>query len=275
MPSTRTGPARHRGRDAGGWQRRAAVVVAVLGALLATSCAGKSPPPAPGPSIGQQEDATLPASVRDTVLLAADGQRVALATLTGEVVVISDMMTLCQETCPLDTANVVAAARDVQQAGLADKVAFLSVTIDPERDTVSRLAAYQKLYAPYPSDWYTVTGSTAGLQGLWSTLGVYIQKVPDTPPAPRDWMTGKPLTYDLTHSDEIYFLDTAGRERFILDGAPHVAAGAPVPAKIQDFMDATGKTNLAHPDATAWTLHDALGVIAWLTGHRIPESGNT
>ena len=56
---------------------------------------------------------------------------------------ISDVMTLCQESCPLDTANVVAAARPVERAGLDSKVVFLSITIDPGRDTVAQLAAYR------------------------------------------------------------------------------------------------------------------------------------
>jgi protein SCO1/2 len=243
-------------------------------ALVASACSGR-PPAAPGPSVAQEVDATLPASVRDAVLVAANGQRVALSTITGKVVVISDMMTLCQETCPLDTANVVAAARDVQRAGLADEVAFLSITIDPDRDTVNRLAAYQNLYAPNPTDWFALTATQASLHNLWSTLGVYIQKVPDMPPAPRDWLTGKPLTYDLTHSDEVFFIGKNGYERFILDGAPHVAPGAPVPTQIRDFMDANGKTNLAHPDPLAWTLTDELNAISWLVGRRIPaDSGN-
>ncbi len=255
-------------------QRRAPLVLALLAVLLASSCAEGSRPAAPGPSVGQELDAALPASVSDTTLVAANGRRLALAALKGKIVVVSDMMTLCQETCPLDTANVVAAARAVQSAGLADKIAFLSITIDPQRDTVARLAAYRKLYAPDPPGWYALTGSTTALRSFWSALGVFIQKVPDTPPAPRDWLTGKPLTYDLNHSDEIFCIDGTGHERFVLDGAPHVAPGAPVPAKILQFMDATGKSNLDSPDPQAWTLDDALRVLSWLVGRRIPDSGH-
>ena len=53
----------------------------------------------------------------------------------GKIVVLSDMMTLCQESCPLDTANVVAAARSIEKAGLGDRIQFVSLTIDPGRDT--------------------------------------------------------------------------------------------------------------------------------------------
>ena len=85
-------------------------------------------------------------------------------------------MTLCQETCPLDTANLVAAADAAQAAGLGDKIAFLSVTIDPARDTVAQLAAYRKLYTPAPADWIVATGSAGQLSVFWNDLGVFIQK---------------------------------------------------------------------------------------------------
>jgi hypothetical protein len=87
--------------------------------------------------------------------------------------------------------------------------------------------------------------------------------------APRDWLTGKPLTYDLTHSDEVFFIDQHGHERFVLEGVPHVAAGAPLPATLKKFLDDTGHKNLTHPDAEAWTLPQELQVLSWLVGQRI------
>lgn len=243
--------------------------IAVASAALLSGCASSAHgTSAPGASVGQQSDATLPAAVMDATLITAT-QRLDLAELAGKVVVISDMMTLCQETCPLDTANVVAAARAAQRAGLSSKIVFLSVTIDPQRDTVPRLAAYQRLFAPAPADWLVATGAPTQLAAFWKSLGVFIQKVPDTPPAPKDWLTGKPLTYDLTHSDEVFFLDAHGRERFLLEGAPHVPAGTSIPRTLLQFMDATGRANLTRPNAQAWTLPQELQVLSWLTGHRI------
>jgi protein SCO1/2 len=242
-------------------------------AVLLTGCSGPggagAAPGAPGPSVGQQLKTALPAPVRRLPLTTSTGERVDLAQYTGTVVVISDMMTLCQETCPLDTANIVAAARAVQRAGLADRVTFLSITIDPTRDTVSRLAAFRRLYRPAPSDWQLATGTPATLTALWRALGVFIKKVPDTAPAPKDWLTGKPLSYDLTHSDEVFFIDGHGRERFLLEGAPHVAPGAPIPAKLRHFLDAKGRANVTHPDPQAWTLPQELQVLSWLTGLRV------
>jgi protein SCO1/2 len=229
---------------------------------------------APGASVGQRIDAALPGAVTAPVLVASTGRRVSLASLSGRVLVVSDMMTLCQETCPLDTANVVAAAQAVERAGLGSKVEFLSISIDPRRDTPERLAAYRKLYAPAPADWLVATGTSAQLASLWKALGVYIQRVPDTPPAPRDWLTGTPLTYDLTHSDEVFFIDRRGHERFVLDGPPHVSSGAPIPARLKKFLDGDGRQNLTHPNTHAWTLPQELQVLSWLLGHRIPAGSN-
>lgn len=219
--------------------------------------------------MGQRADATLPATISQTRLVTSTGKPFDLADLRGKVVVVSDMMTLCQETCPLDTANVVAAARAAEQDGDGQRVQFVSVTIDPGRDTVSRLAAYRDLYRPAPADWTVATGSKATLARFWHTLGVYIHRVRDTAPVPRDWLTHRPLTYDLTHSDEVFFLGTNGNERFLLEGAPHVARGAPIPDRIRSFMDAAGRRNITHPDRLAWTLPQELDVLSWLLNKRI------
>lgn len=249
------------------WVSSLLAPVVLLG-VCACGGAGSTPPP-PGPSVGQQLHAELPASVRMASLRDSSGRRVSLESLRGKVVVLSDLLTLCQETCPLDTANVVAAGRKVEASGLGKRVVFLSVTVDPQRDTQHRLAAYRRLYNPAPHDWLTLTGSPATLHTFWKRLGVFVKRVPDKPPAPHDWLTGKPLHYDVTHSDAVFFLDQSGRLRFLLTGSPHVAAGAPIPPELRRLLNDKGHRNLTHPDARAWTLQQELSVISWLVGHRV------
>lgn len=252
--------------------RRSLTLGLVCAAAVALVAGCGSDPPPPPASAGETFRAPLPAGIRAATFVAADGRRIALGSLTGKVVVISDMMTLCQESCPLDTANVVAGARAAERAGLGDRVEFLSITIDPDRDTPAQLAAYRGLYAPAPANWMLLTGSDTSIAALWKALGVYIEKVPDTPPAPKSWLTGQPLTYDLTHSDDVFFLDRHGVDRFVLDGVPHVAPGAPLPGRLVGFMDAQGHANLSHPQPGAWTLQQELQAVSWLAGRQIPAS---
>ena len=67
----------------------------------------------------------------------------------------------------------------------------------------------------------------------------------------------------------MFFIDAHHRERFLLEGAPHLAAGTSIPPALARFMDATGHRNITHPDPLAWTLPQELDVLSWLTQHRI------
>jgi protein SCO1/2 len=230
--------------------------------------------PAPSQGVGQQLDLPLPAPISRTPVIAWNGRHLDLAAFRGKVLVLSVMMTLCQEECPLDTANVVAGARAVERAGLGKKVEFASITIDPARDTPARLRAYRRLYAPVPADWTLLTGTQTALSKLWTSLGVYVHKVPEQKPAAHDWLTGKPLTYDLTHSDQVFFIDGRGHLRFFLEGVPHVALGAPIPPQLRQFMSSNGKRNLDHPPSGAWGVPQELEVLSWLTNHQIPDSAH-
>ncbi len=209
----------------------------------------------------------LSAPVEQLRLTDASGRAVSLAALKGKIVVLSDMLTLCQGTCPIDTANVVGTARRVSSAGLGGDVAFLSVTVDPDRDLAARLAAYRRQYAPAPSDWYVLTGSPREINLFWDTLGVFRKREPDPQPGPKDWLTGRRLTYDVTHSDEVFFFDRTGRERFLLQGLPHISPGSPVPPVLKKFIAAgdEGPTSSPH----GWSTDQAVQVLAWLLNKKI------
>lgn len=103
-----------------------------MAVTLAGCGSARADVPAPGPMVGTPLDVSLPASVLRVPLVSSTGAHGAALELHRQGAGVSDVMTLCQETCPLDTANVVAAARDVEQAGLGDKVEFVSITVDPQ-----------------------------------------------------------------------------------------------------------------------------------------------
>lgn len=248
---------------------------AVLGGLLALSVvaavAGCSSGPRRTPRavtsgssltrIGTPLNSAVPQSIRDLSFTSSSGARVRLADLTGRVVVLSDVMTLCQETCPIDTATVVQTARAEAHPTSGRSPVFVSLTVDPARDTTTQLRAYRNLFSNPPTDWQAWTGSAKNVNALWDYFGVWRQRVADGPgPAPHNWRTGAALTYDVQHSDEVFFLDAAGHERFVLEGAPYARAGS-VPKALLAFMDADGKKNLAAPAPTAWTEAQAEAVL--------------
>jgi protein SCO1/2 len=216
-------------------------------------------------------DIALPPNIVNLPLLDPSGRAEPLSAFKGKVIVVSDVMTLCQETCPLDTANLVQAARAVEKAGLGDQVEFLSVTIDPQRDTPAQLAAYRQLFAPPPADWATLTGAPDNLAALWKNFGVWSQKVPESNPPAKNWRTGETLTYDLDHSDDVFFIDQNLHEQTLLDGPAHVVQGTQLPSALQSYLSDTGHQNLEHPSADAWTTQQVLQIVSGLVHHSIPQ----
>lgn len=229
----------------------------------------------PGSGVGTTMDDALPAGIAHLPLVDQDGHATDLAAFRGRILMISDTMTLCQETCPLDTADLVQTARDLDADGLAGKVEFLTITIDPTRDTPAQLAAYRNLYKPTPANWEALTGSPQAVAALWKYFGVYIEKVPEASPPSVNWRTGRKLTYDLDHSDEIFFVDAAGTERFLIEGMGHVAAGTAVPETMRRYLDSQGLANLAAPASSGWTVPQALQTLAWLTQRPVPQASSS
>jgi protein SCO1/2 len=155
----------------------------------------------------------------------------------------------------------------VRASGLADRVRFVEMTVDPSRDTPARLAAYRRLVGA-PANWLLLTGSSDTISSIWQYFGIWYQKVPEDTPAGVDWLTGKPLSYDITHEDALIYLDAGGQERFLVVGSPN-ATGSPVAPALRQFLSSQGRDDLAHPDASTWTASEALTPLAWLAGKPI------
>ncbi len=250
--------------------------VALLVTAVALSGCGASSPSsaAPDAGVGTALDRTLPAAIESLPLRDSSGHPITLRSYRGRTVVISDSMTLCSEDCPLDTANIVAAARTADAAGLTKKVEFLTVTVDPQRDDSRHLTAYRKLYDPAHRlpNWQLLTGSQAQITRLWKYFGVYWHRVPQGNPPPRDWLTGRPLTYDVQHADEVLLVDPSGHWRFVISGHAHVPVARAVPARMRGFLSVQGHQHLNRPGAATWTPGDVERAVGWVAGVRLPSS---
>lgn len=250
------------------------LVAGTLGAALVLAACGSSHAPAAPTGAGTVVDRPVPAGISSLPLRDADGHRVTLADFRGKTVVVSDSMTLCSEDCPLDTANVVAAATAADRAGLADKVEFLTITVDPARDDPRHLTAYRRLYDPHQQlpNWQLLTGSRADITRLWKYLGVYWERVAEGSPPDHDWLTGKPLTYDIAHADEVLMFAPSGAERYVISGHAHVPGGAGLPGTLRAFLSPEGRRHLLRPGAATWTPSDVLAGVSWLTGQPVAAS---
>jgi protein SCO1/2 len=184
------------------------------------------------------------------------------------VVVLAPFLSLCQDECPLITAAYISLQHDVQAAGLSGRVAFVEATVDPVRDSVSRLAAYQKEFG---AAWDLWTGSPADIAAFWKPFGVSYQSVPEEQPAKTDWWTGQPLTYDVDHTDGFILIDANGHERFVDASAPDIPHLSP---KLKALLNAGGVQDLSHPQPTSWTTADVLTALSWVLGTDVPASGS-
>jgi protein SCO1/2 len=243
-------------------------------ALLAAGCGGTSASSAgngsasdgsagPGTTINNP----VPRAVRRLSLTNQRGQRVDMASWPGKTVMLVPFLTLCQDVCPLITGNLLQVEQALRADHAASKVQIVELTVDPQRDTPARLAAYAKLTH---SDWQLVTTPPAELTRLAKFFGFSYQKVPEGSRDARDWWTGKQLTYDVDHTDNYFVIDPAGVERVVQNAAPNYHGQ--LNPKLYKFLNALGRQHLNHPPQPDWTPTDALHALAISVGKPLPSA---
>ena len=111
----------------------------------------------------------------DFALTNKDGARVALSELRGRVVAITFMYASCADTCPLLTAKM---ARLQARLGpdFGPRVFFVSITVDPGRDTPEVLKRYAEAHGATTAGWAFVTGSPDEIPAVARRYGVYYRK---------------------------------------------------------------------------------------------------
>ena len=245
-----------------------AQVVGVLTVALSLVACSSATPSAtstvPKPTDGTVFDRAVPESTAAIPLVDQAGRTVTLASLRGKTVVLVDFLSLCQEVCPLTSANVREVSQALDAAHLSGDVQILEATVDPQRDTPQRLAAYQKLFGARDG-WSFVTGSATDVAALWKFFGVAYERTPTTAtPQPKDWLTGAPLTYDVDHQDVAVVIGPDGHERWLIDGTPKVSGPSAVPAPLQSFLNDDGHANETAPADPTWTPADVVSAVQYV-----------
>ncbi len=114
-------------------------------------------------------------------LTAQDGRTVALAELRGKVVVVDFIFTSCIDECPLQTEKL-ASLQPALGSAFGPRVAFVSISIDPEHDTPQVLAAYAARHHAKPQGWSFLTGRPEQIRTISRSYGVVSMR--DRPGAP-------------------------------------------------------------------------------------------
>jgi len=157
-----------------------------------------------------------PRELEDFALLDQSGKPFTLENFQGHWSLVFFGYTACPDVCPntlyqLQQARQLMLAEDTSEKGAADIPQVYLVTVDPERDTPQKLAAYLGYFDPAFAG---LTGTPDQLQALASQLGIAFFVEPHTPDK---------LQYTVDHGASVLLLDPLGRYYAVLP-APHDAA---------------------------------------------------
>jgi protein SCO1/2 len=114
----------------------------------------------------------------DFALTSQDGGEVRLESLRGKVVAVTFIYTSCPDVCPMLT-DKMARVQDELGADFGSKVAFLSISVDPEHDTPAVLKEYAEALGANLAGWSFLTGEPAAIREVAHRYGVAVGKAAD------------------------------------------------------------------------------------------------
>jgi protein SCO1/2 len=173
-------------------------VVAVIAGVLATALIPGLRP------WGHTYAGTLidpPHSVEDFTLTDQHGRAFRLSDEHNRLALIYFGYTYCPDVCPMTLADMVRVKQLLQEK--ADDVAFVMITVDPERDTPQILGRRLAVFDP---SFVGLAGEKAALQRVWNDFGVYVE---------REETKGSAAGYLMAHSASLYLVDQQRRLRLI------------------------------------------------------------
>jgi protein SCO1/2 len=148
---------------------RVAAALSLLALALLTLSAREGSGGQPLPVIGPAPPFTLTSQ---------DNKPVSLADFRGKVVALTFIYTGCPDICPLLTQKMVD-VQDVLGDKFGAKIAFISISFDPERDTPEVLKDYAQFWGAKPEGWSFLTGSLEAVRDVTRRYGVFFAKKED------------------------------------------------------------------------------------------------
>jgi protein SCO1/2 len=139
--------------------------------------------------------------ISDYSLINSYGDSYGSKDLRGRVYVINFIFTSCGSICP----NLMKKTQVVQKRlrGLGSRVAIITVTVDPENDTVGVLNKYSKKYRANPRVWKFLTGKKSKINNL----------ILNELKLPVSEDTGSNDVMDIVHSERFVLVGQEGHVR--------------------------------------------------------------
>jgi protein SCO1/2 len=113
----------------------------------------------------------------DFALTSQDGAPVALRDLRGKIVAVTFIYTACADACPLLTEKM-AQVQDALGADFGARIAFVSISVDPWRDTPAVLKQYAENHGAHLTGWSFLTGEPAAIRDVTRRYGVFAASAP-------------------------------------------------------------------------------------------------
>jgi protein SCO1/2 len=111
----------------------------------------------------------------DFTLTDQSGAEVTLANLRGKTLLIDFIYTHCPGPCPILTSRHAQLQRELAPA-LRARTHFVSISLDPERDTPEALASYARARGADLAHWSFLTGEPERVRKVLSDYGIYAAK---------------------------------------------------------------------------------------------------
>ncbi len=127
-----------------------------------------------------------------------EGKRVTDEDFRGKYLLIMFGYTYCPDICPGELQTITNAMEELGPA--ADAIVPAFVTVDPQRDTVAKVAEYVKNFSPRVVG---LTGTEEEIKAAAKAYRVYFAKEPSSTPSPGN-------EYLISHSTFIYLMSPAG-----------------------------------------------------------------
>jgi len=143
------------------------------------------------------------------------GELVGLSEFGGRIVVLTFMDSQCKEVCPLTSAQLIQAYRNLD-TGEVSQVVFVAVNVNVDANTDMDVAqATQQWHLDELPSWHFLTGNAEELESVWKDYGVAAETSAESG--------------EIMHTPGVFLIDPAMQKRWYIS-TPYSVEGNAEPA---------------------------------------------